>query len=131
MRTFIALVVCAFALAGSPSFAADAPKPAIHPILDEPYSGDASKHAVVLMVDWPVGADTGWHTHPGDEYATVLQGEVEITTKGVGTHIYKTGEAYHNVKGVVHDARNVGVGPAKTVVVMIADKGAPLSQPVK
>ena len=136
MRTFITIATAAIALAVLPSLAADEapPKPALHPILDEPYSPDASKHAVVIMVDWPVGADTGWHTHPGDEYATVLEGEVGIITKSGGAqsmHTYKAGEAYHNVRGVVHDARNVGDGPAKTVVVLIAPKGAALSQPVK
>jgi quercetin dioxygenase-like cupin family protein len=135
MRTSVAMAALALLFVSS-AFAADEapPKPALHPILDEPYSPDASKHAVVLMVDWPVGADTGWHTHPGDEYATVLEGEVGIITKTGGAqsyHVYKAGEAYHNVRGVVHDARNVGAGPAKTVVVLIAPKGAQLSQPVK
>lgn len=125
----------AFALAVAPALAADeVPKPAIHPLLDEAYSGDASKHAVVSMVDWAVGADTGWHTHPGDEYATVLQGEIGIITKGQGKQsyrVYKAGEAYHNLPGVVHGARNVGSGPAKSVVVIIAAKGAPLTQPAQ
>lgn len=131
MRTFIALAAIVFA---TPSFAADAPKPAVTPILDESYSEDASKHAVVATAEWPVGADTGWHTHPGDEYATVLQGTVAIITKANGAQsmrTYKTGEAYHNVKGVVHDARNVGDGPARTLIVMIADKGKPLTIPAK
>ena len=136
MKTFIVIAAITIALAGSPTFAEDEapPKPVVHPILDEPYTPDASKHAVVMMVDWPLGADTGWHTHPGDEYATVLEGEVGIITKAGGAqsyHVYKAGEAYHNVRGVVHDARNVGDGPAKTVVVLIAPKGVALSQPVK
>jgi len=130
----ISIVAAAIAFAFTPAFAADAPKPVVTPILDDAYSGDASKHAVVANVEWPVGADTGWHTHPGDEYATVLQGTVAIITKANGAQsmrVYKTGEAYHNVKGVVHDARNIGEGPARTLIVMIADKGKPLSQPVK
>ena len=133
MKTLIATVTLALLLS-SASFAADAPKPVIHLILDESYSPDASKHAVVMTVDWPAGADTGWHTHPGDEYATVLEGEIGIITKADGKQsyrVYKAGEAYHNVKGVVHDARSAGQGPAKTVVVMIAPKGAPVTQPVK
>jgi quercetin dioxygenase-like cupin family protein len=137
MRTFIFIAAAAFVLAVTPSLAKDEappPKPDVHPILDERYTPDASKHAVVLMVDWPVGADTGWHTHPGDEYATVLEGEVGVITKAGGKQsyrVYKAGEAYHNVKDVVHDARNVGEGTAKSVVVIIAPKGMPLSQPVK
>ena len=134
MRTSTAFATIALLMA-SGSLAAEAPqKPAIQTILDEAYSGDASTHAVVATIDWPVGAATGWHTHPGDEYATVLQGEIGIITKAEGKQsyrVYKAGEAYRNAKGVIHDARNAGTGPAKTVAVLIVDKGAPLSQPVR
>lgn len=131
MRIFAVVALIAFA---TPAFAAEAPKPVVTPILDDTYSGDASKHAIVATAEWPVGADTGWHTHPGDEYSYVLEGMVAIITRENGAQsmrTYKAGEAYHNVKGVVHDARNVGDGPARTLIVMIAEKGKPLSQPVK
>ncbi|MGQ0740815.1 MAG: cupin domain-containing protein [Alphaproteobacteria bacterium] len=118
----------------APLAAADAPKPDIRTLIDTSYSGDASMHAVVAMVEWPVGADTDWHTHPGDEYATILEGEIAVITKEGGAQrllIYKAGDAYHNRRDVVHLARNAGKAPAKTLIVMIAEKDKPLSQAVR
>lgn len=100
-------------------------------LLDEPVSGDDSKHAVTLMIDWPAGVSIPDHTHPGDEYAVVLEGAIEVTTKGTEPHIYKTGEGYHNAKGVVHATRVVGGVPAKTVATLIVEKGKPLSEMVQ
>jgi quercetin dioxygenase-like cupin family protein len=119
------IVLCAMPALAQP------PAPQIKMLQDEPVSDDASKHAVTATADWPPGATTGLHTHPGDEYATVLEGAVEVTTEGKGAHIYKAGEAYHNARGVVHETRTAGEAPARTVAVFIIDKGAPLSQPVK
>ncbi len=122
---FVILSLFAFTLSVS------AAEPLRTVLIDETVSGDESKHGVTLLVDWPVGAAVGDHTHPGDEYAYVLEGEVEVTTQGRGAKIYKAGEAYHNAKGVVHAARAVGDKPAKTLATLVADKGVPLSTPTK
>ncbi len=100
-------------------------------LLDKTVTGEESKHGVTLVIDWPVGSSVEDHTHPGDEYAVVLEGAIEVTTKGEGSKIYNAGDAYHNAKDVVHSARAVGDKPAKTVATIIAEKGKPLSVPVK
>lgn len=105
--------------------------PAKKMLLDQTVTGDEKKHGVTLMVDWPVGSIVPDHTHPGDEHAYVLEGAIEVTTKGQGTKVYKAGEAYFNAKDVVHSARVVGDKPAKTIATIIAEKGKPLSVPVK
>jgi quercetin dioxygenase-like cupin family protein len=105
--------------------------PAKKMLLDKTVTGEEAKHGVTLMIDWPVGAVSPDHTHPGDEYAVVLEGVIEITTKGEGTKVYHAGEAYFNAKGVVHSARVVGDKPAKTIATIVAEKGLPLSAPVK
>ena len=98
-------------------------------IADEAVSGDANKHAVTNMIDWPLGATTGRHSHPGDEYAVVIEGAVRVITDGQGENGYTAGEAYHNARGLVHETRTVGGVPAKTVAVFIVDKAAPITQP--
>lgn len=110
------------------SVAAHAGEPERRLLLDAPLSGDSSKHGVTLDITWPAGSMVGNHTHPGDEYAVVLEGEIEITTVD-GTKKYKTGEAYHNAKGVVHAARAVGDKPARTIATLVVEKGKPLSVP--
>ena len=107
------------------------PAPKVEALSDEPVSGNETLHAVTARIDWPTNAATGKHTHAGDEYAYVVQGRIEVTTEGQAPHIYEAGQAYHNRRGVVHEARNAGRRPATTVAVMVVDKGGPLSQPVK
>lgn len=108
-----------------------AAEPSKQLLIDKPISGDEARHGVTLVIDWPVGASVGRHTHPGDEFAVVLEGAVEVTTDGEGAKIYKAGEAYHNAKDVVHSARAVGDQPAKTIATLFVENGKPLSQPVK
>ncbi|MFO0389793.1 MAG: cupin domain-containing protein [Alphaproteobacteria bacterium] len=123
---FIAAMIL---LAGVAFAAGDIPTKTM--LLDKTVTGDDTKHGVTLMVYWPVGSVVPDHTHPGDEYAFVLEGTIEVTTKGQGTKVYKAGEAYFNAKDVVHSARAVGDVPAKTIATIVAEKGKPLSEPVK
>ena len=122
------LIACAVAVLALPAYAAE---PGKQVLLDAAVSSDDRKHAVTLMIDWPAGASVPDHTHPGDEYAVVQEGEIEITVKGAAPYRYKAGEAYHNAKDVVHSARAVGDKPAKTIATLIVEKDKPLSQKVE
>ncbi|WP_462271045.1 helix-turn-helix domain-containing protein [Desulfobacter sp.] len=57
--------------------------------------------------------------HEGEEFAYVLDGEVEIQ---VGDHIntLKTGESLHFNSGIKHDLRNIGENDAELIVVVYA-----------
>lgn len=116
-------------LAGVAFAAGDIPTKTM--LLDKTVTGEDTKHGVTLVINWPVGSSVPDHTHPGDEHAYVLEGAIEVTTKGQGTKTYKAGEAYFNPKDVVHSARVVGDVPAKTIATIVAEKGLPLSVPVK
>jgi quercetin dioxygenase-like cupin family protein len=94
-------------------------------------SGDAGKEAIIATAELAPGASTGRHTHPGDEYATVLQGMVEIRVDGQEPKRVGAGDAYHNAKGVLHETRSVGTVPAKLVSTFIIDKGQPITQPAR
>ena len=128
MEKFI-FIPAVLLLAGVAFAAGDIPTKKM--LLDQTVTGDEHKHGVTLMVEWPVGSVVPDHTHPGDEHAYVLEGAIEVTTKGKGTKVYKAGEAYFNAKDVVHSARAVGDKPAKTIATIVAEKGKPLSVPVK
>ena len=49
-----------------------APPYKVTPLLKGPVTGDPNKETVMIRVDWPPNVSTGRHTHPGDEYGTVL-----------------------------------------------------------
>lgn len=99
------------------------------PLLRSTVSGDDSKESVIRTVEYAAGASTGRHSHPGDEYATVLEGTLEVRLEGQEPRRVPTGQAYHNPRGVIHETRNVGDATARTVSTYIVDKGKPLTTP--
>ena len=100
------------------------------PLLRGPVTGDPNKETVMIMVDWPPGVTTGLHTHPGDEYATVLEGSIIGQKQGEEPKTFTVGQSYHNETAVVHEAKS-GEKGAKTINVLVVEKGKPLVQPVK
>lgn len=131
---FTAAVVVAVALSaltvGSSADEASRPKMSVKLLMKTTVSGDESREAIVGMGEFPPGASTGRHTHPGDEYATVLEGELEILMDGQPTKHVKAGEAYHNERDVVHETRNAGSVTAKVVSTFVIARGQPISRPV-
>ena len=104
---------------------------AAKPLLRTTLSGDDTKEAVIATVEFAPGGTTNRHTHPGDEYAVVLQGTLELRIEGQEPRRVNAGEAYHNARGVIHETRNVGDGPARVVNTLIFEKGKPMSQPAQ
>lgn len=103
----------------------------IQPLLRGDVSDVASKQSTVALVTFAPGASTGRHVHAGDEYATVLEGELELRVDGEPTRRLSAGMAYHNPKGVVHETRNDGRAPARVSTVLVIDRGQPLTTPVR
>jgi quercetin dioxygenase-like cupin family protein len=100
----------------------------VTPLLKAPVTGDTNKETVMITVDWPPNVSTGRHTHPGDEYGTVLEGAVISQDQGGDWKTYKVGDSYHKVSGVVHETKS-GDQPAKTINIFVVEKGKPLVQP--
>jgi hypothetical protein len=80
---------------------------------------------VVRTHDYGVGGSTGWHTHPGPVFITVLEGEVtfyEFDDPTCTPHVVRAGEGYVDT-GRGHIGRNESGAPAKDVTVLIAPVG--------
>jgi len=86
---------------------------------------------VMVRVEIPPGAAEGYHTHPADVYAFLLEGEVVQELAGKTTVTLKAGDVFHVPANTVHQATNKGSVPAKIAVVFVAEKGKPLTTPVK
>lgn len=80
----------------------------VKPVLKAPVSGDVSKEAVVVTGGLPPGGTTGRHALPGDEYSLVLQGSLALRADGRAPRHVGAGEANHNPKDLIHEAKNVG-----------------------
>lgn len=102
---------------------------AIQPLLKASVSDVPGKQTTVALASFAPGSSTGRHFHEGDEYATVLEGEVEVNVEGQAPRRLSAGMAYHNPKGVVHETRNVGRVPARISTVLVIDQGSPLTTP--
>jgi quercetin dioxygenase-like cupin family protein len=110
--------------------AAPTPPYKVTPLLKSPVTGDNNKETVMIRVDWPPNVSTGRHTHPGDEYGTVLEGAVISQDEGGDWKTYSAGESYYKASGVVHETKS-GDQPAKTLNVFVVEKGKPMVQPAK
>ncbi len=124
-----ALAALALSICGAAALRAE-PTAQIRILLRTALSGDATREVVVVSAEFPSGAKTGLHTHPGDEYATVLEGSLDVLVEGQPPKRVQAGEAYHNARGVIHETRNTGETAARIVATFVIDKGQPLSQPV-
>jgi quercetin dioxygenase-like cupin family protein len=128
----IAWVAVAAVTTLNPSLAQQPPAPPykITPLVSAPLTADPSKETVVVRVDWPANVSTPWHTHPGDEYATVLEGSLITQREGEEAKAVGAGQSYHHPASVVHIART-GDQPATSINVFVVEKGKPFLAPVK
>jgi quercetin dioxygenase-like cupin family protein len=127
------LVIAVSAASAGASLAQDAaPPPKVKLLMkNEVVSSVPNKEAYLLDIDWGVGSSTGRHIHSGDEYAEIVDGELQLNVEGQPAKIVKAGETYHNLAGIVHETKNVSGKPARSIAVLVIDKGKPPTEPVK
>lgn len=83
----------------------------------------------VVQNTWPVGAHSGWHTHPGPSMITILSGELTVYDADSPTctpTVYHAGDSFTDVGcGDIHLIRNEGTECAVNIVVQIVPAGQP------
>jgi Cupin domain len=90
----------------------------------------ASKGPIDIVVrthDYAPGSSTGWHSHPGPVFITVLEGKVTFYEKDDPTctpKVVSKGEGYVDTGGG-HIGRNESGAPAKDVTVFFAPVSLP------
>ena len=123
LRTSLLLAISLFSAA---SFSqVSAPGFLAKPMQVSPISGVDGKEAVFINVTMEPGASSPRHTHPGDCYGAIIDGNVELFVEGQEVRRFSTGQAWHNPRGPVHYFKNVGDTPARLVNTLIVDKGKP------
>jgi quercetin dioxygenase-like cupin family protein len=94
--------------------------------------GAAGKEVIMYTADIIPGGVAGRHFHPGPEVAYVLEGSLLVERDGQPALTLKKGDSFHNPAKAAHNVKNGSTAePAKVLVVLISEKGAPLSTPVK
>jgi quercetin dioxygenase-like cupin family protein len=109
-----------------------APALKVTPLVAEtPVSGVPDKVFVLISAEFPPGVSTGRHTHPGDEYGTVMEGAVMTRQDGGEWKTVEKGQSYYVPANIIHETKNVGSTGARTVNAFIVEKGKPRATPVQ
>ncbi|HET9400603.1 MAG TPA: cupin domain-containing protein [Candidatus Acidoferrales bacterium] len=129
-KLILALVcVISVTLAGqAPSVA---PKSKVTEIISKDLPNVPGKDAVMITVDYPPGSSDPIHRHNGNAFVYVLQGTVVMQVRGGKEVTLTPGQTFYEGPDDIHIVgRNASDSkPAKFLVVLIKDKGAPVLVP--
>lgn len=125
----IALLAGAFGIRSSVAQAPASPTGFKRVELNRHDSANPGYEVVLARADFQPGGAVGKHTHPGEEVAYVLEGEITLEVEGKPPQHLKTGDSFYLSGGTVHAAKNTGKGGAKVLATYIVEKGKPLATP--
>jgi quercetin dioxygenase-like cupin family protein len=100
----------------------------VKPLADLP-----GKEGLMLEVNYPPGGKDEIHRHDAHAFVYVLEGTIRMQLKGQPEKTLKKGDTYYEGPSDIHIVgRNASATePAKFVVVLIKNQGAPVLTPVK
>jgi quercetin dioxygenase-like cupin family protein len=83
-----------------------------------------------MQLHLPNRPGNGFHTHNGDQWEVVIEGEITYTVKGQAPQVLKVGDAVYIPRGTIHRNENKSSAPTRTIELLIMDKDKPQSNPV-
>ncbi|AEI80994.1 hypothetical protein CNE_2c20430 [Cupriavidus necator N-1] len=113
--------------------AAAAPEASVTPLAKEALPEYPGKEAEMIIVEYPPGSADPVHRHDAHAFVYVLEGSIVMGLKGGKEVTLKAGDTFHEGPNDIHTVgRNASkTQPAKFVVFLIKNKGAPILTPVK
>ena len=107
------------------------PKSKVTQLMSKDLPNIPGKDAVMLTVDYPPGSSDSIHRHNGNAFVYVLEGTVVMQVRGGEQVTLTPGQTFYEGPDDIHIVgRNASDSkPAKFVVVLIKDKGAPVLVP--
>jgi len=135
-KTLVALVL--LSLMTGPAMAQQAktplaPQAKVTPLMSKDLPEAPSKEVLMIMVEYPPGSVDPIHRHNAHTLVYVLEGAIVMQVKGGKQVTLKPGQTFYEGPDDVHViGRNASkTKPAKFVVVLIKDKGAPVLVPAE
>jgi quercetin dioxygenase-like cupin family protein len=130
MKTTVALVF-SFLLVGTTLLAQE--DVAIKSLLSKELKDVPDKELSMITVEYSPGAQDPVHTHNAHTMVYVLEGSIVMQVKGGAPVTLKPGETFYEGPQDVHIVgRNASTtAPAKFVVFLLKEKGAPILVPAK
>ena len=84
------------------------------------------REIVQVLTLIPVGVESGWHTHPGEEVGYIVAGTVEMKIRGRPSLTLHAGDGFLMPPGTPHNALDVGPGTGRMLSTYIVEAGQPL-----
>jgi quercetin dioxygenase-like cupin family protein len=85
------------------------------------------REIVQVLTEIPVGVESGWHTHPGEEVGYLLAGTVEMSIRDGATLTLRAGDGFLIPPRTPHNARDLGPGTGRMLSTYIVEIGEPLA----
>ena len=129
MRT----TLVAFALLGLITSAAMAQEAKVTSLMSKDLPDIPGKEMLMILVEHPPGGSNPAHRHNAHAILYVLEGSVVMQVKGGQPVTLKPGQIFYEGPDDIHvvDRNASKTKPAKFVVVLIKEKGAPALVPAK
>src|SRR5580700_6386350 len=123
---FVLALVCLIPLTLGPEEAK------VTPLFSKDLPDFPGKEGVMITVEYPPGASSPIHRHNADAFVYVLEGSVVMQVKGGKEVSLTPGQTFYEGPGDIHVvSRNASnTKPAKFVVFLLKNKGAPVLIPV-
>ena len=103
------------------------------PLMSKDLTGNPEKEVSMITVEYPPGGSDPVHRHYAQAFVYVLEGSVVMQVKGGKEVTLTPGQTFYEGRDDVHVVgRNASTTrPAKMLVILVKDKGAPVLVPVK
>jgi quercetin dioxygenase-like cupin family protein len=128
--TLILFLVCSLFFVSSPLIAEDAK---VTSLMSKPVPDNPGKELLMISVEYPPGASDPVHRHNAQALLYVLEGSVIMGVNGEKPTTLTAGQTFYEGPNDVHTVgRNASkTMPAKFLVFLLKNKGAPVLIPVK
>jgi quercetin dioxygenase-like cupin family protein len=119
--------------AAAPAAPEEAPHAKVKELMSKDLKGYPGKEGLMITVEYPPGSVDPVHRHNAHAFVYVLEGSIVMQVKGGKEVTLKPGDTFYEGPDDVHTVgRNASkTDPAKFVVVLLKDKGAPVLVPEK
>ena len=110
-----------------------AQEPKVTPLMSKDLPESPGKEALMITVEHAPGGASASHRHNAHAFVYVLEGSVVMQLKGGQPVTLTAGQSFYEGPGDIHvvDRNASATQPAKFLVLMIKDKGAPAVVPAQ
>src|SRR5262245_503456 len=109
-----------------------APEATVRSLMSKDLAGDPARELSMIAIEYPPGSVDPVHTHHAQALVYVLEGTIVMQVRGGAPVTLAPGQTFYEGPDDVHIVgRNASqTAPAKFLVFLVKDKGAPLLTPV-